>query len=113
MSDLYFSEHELGRKPRTENEIGASVWGGLVAFINALIDSGYFCDKFPELCPDNDGVIGTNRLTMSMAVSAEFPKLSIPLHPNFPKNYTYALPGSWISKALRISRCALVTSVRI
>ena len=29
------------------------------------------------------------------------------------KNYTYAMPGSWISKALRISRCALVTSVRV
>jgi hypothetical protein len=33
--------------------------------------------------------------------------------PNFPKNYTYAMQGSWISKDLRISRCALVTSVRI
>ena len=79
MSDLYFSERELGVKPRTENEIGASVWGGLVAYINALIDNGYFGDKFPELCPDKDGVIGTNRSTMSMAVSAEFPELSIPL----------------------------------
>ena len=29
------------------------------------------------------------------------------------KDYTYAMPGSRISKALRISRCALVTSVRI
>ena len=28
------------------------------------------------------------------------------------RNYNYAVPGSWISKALRISRCALVTSVR-
>jgi hypothetical protein len=28
-------------------------------------------------------------------------------------NYTYAMPGSWISKDLRISRCGLVTSVRI
>ncbi len=32
---------------------------------------------------------------------------------NSRQNYTYAMPGSWISKALRISRCALVTSVRI
>jgi hypothetical protein len=29
------------------------------------------------------------------------------------RNYNDAMPGSWISKALRISRCALVTSVRI
>jgi len=29
------------------------------------------------------------------------------------RNYNDALPGSWMSKALRISRCALVTSVRI
>jgi hypothetical protein len=79
MSDLYFSERELGPKPRTEDEIGAAVWGGLVAYINSLIDNGYFGDKFPEMCPDNDGVVGTNRSTMSMAVSAEFPELSIPL----------------------------------
>jgi hypothetical protein len=79
MSDLYFSERELGPKPRTENEIGAIVWGGLVAYVNALIDNGHFGDKFPEMCPDNDGVIGTSRSAMSMAVSAEFPELSIPL----------------------------------
>lgn len=29
------------------------------------------------------------------------------------RNYDEALPGSWMSKALRISRCALVNSVRI
>ena len=29
------------------------------------------------------------------------------------KNYTYAVSWSWIFKALRISRCALDTSVRI
>jgi hypothetical protein len=79
MSDLYFSEREFGPKPRTENEIGASVWGGLVAYVNALIDNGYFGDQFPEMCPDNDGVTGTSKSTMSMAVSAEFPELSIPL----------------------------------
>lgn len=79
MSDLYFSERELGPKPRTEDEIGATVWGGLVAYINSLIDNGYFGDKFAEMCPDNDGVIGTSRSTMSMAVLAEFPELSIPL----------------------------------
>ncbi|MEA2014700.1 MAG: glycosyltransferase family 2 protein [Thermodesulfobacteriota bacterium] len=42
-----------------------------------------------------------------------YPILRHYIHPNFPKNYTYAMPGSWISKALRISRCALVNSVRI
>ena len=29
------------------------------------------------------------------------------------RNYDEALPGSWMSRALRISRYALVTSVRI
>jgi len=79
MSNLYFSEREFGQKPRTENEIGANIWGGLVAYINGLIDNGYFGDKFPEMCPDNDGVVGTNKSTMSLAVSAEFPEIKIPL----------------------------------
>jgi len=79
MSNLYFSERELGQKPRTENEVGANVWDGLIAYINGLIDNGYFGDKFPEMCPDNDGVVGTNKSTMSLAVSAEFPEIKIPL----------------------------------
>jgi hypothetical protein len=32
--------------------------------------------------------------------------------PDFPKNYTYAMPGSWMSKVLRISGYASVTAVR-
>jgi hypothetical protein len=79
MSTHYFSERELGPKPRTENEVGANAWGGLVAFINTLIDNGYFGDKFPEMCPDNDGVVGTNKSTMSLAVLAEFPEIKFPL----------------------------------
>lgn len=78
---LYFSERELGQKPRTENEIGTNVWGGLVAYINSLIDNGFFGDKFPEMCPDNDGIVGTNKATMSLAISAEFPDIKIPLDP--------------------------------
>ena len=76
---MYFSEREFGQKPRTESEIGVSVWGGFVAYINSLIDNGYFGDKFPEMCPDNDGVVGTSKSTMALAVSAEFPELKIPL----------------------------------
>jgi len=37
----------------------------------------------------------------------------VPSHLISRRNYNDALPGSWMSKALRISRCALVTSVRI
>ena len=79
MSKIYFSERELGQKPRTENEISINVWGGFVAYINGLIDNGYFGEKFPEMCPDNDGIVGTNKSIMSLAVSAEFPEIKIPL----------------------------------
>lgn len=79
MSNYYFSERELGQPPRTENEIRINVWGGLVALINGLIDKNYFGDKFPERCPDNDGVVGTDELTMSLVISAEFPDIKFPL----------------------------------
>ena len=82
MSRLYFSERELGPKPRIETEIEASVWGGLVLFINGLAEQGYFGKHFPLMCPDNDGVVGTDEADMSLAILAEFPDIRFPFSPS-------------------------------
>ncbi|MBF0120845.1 MAG: hypothetical protein HQK79_18615 [Desulfobacterales bacterium] len=42
-----------------------------------MIDNGFFGDKFP----DNDGVVGINKSTMSLAISVEFQELEFPLNP--------------------------------
>jgi hypothetical protein len=79
MADTYFSERELGKKPQTETEISPKIWGYLVASINQLIDNGAFGLHFPEQCPDDDGVIGSNIALFSQILTAEIPELSWPL----------------------------------
>lgn len=83
MSNIYFGEREFGLKPRTENEIDANVWGGLVASINNLIEEQYFAGKFPERCPDYpdsiDKIYGTNKAMMTSTILALFPNIKFPL----------------------------------
>ncbi len=83
MSNLYFGEREFGLKPRTENEIDANVWGGLVALIDGLIDEEYFAQAFPERCPDFsnslDKIYATNQSRMRAAILGSFPTLKFPL----------------------------------
>ncbi|MGB3205252.1 MAG: hypothetical protein WBB28_09705 [Crinalium sp.] len=80
MSNLYFGEREFGLKPRTENEINANVWGGLVAYINNLIEEQYFAGKFPERCPDYaDMIYGTNKTMMTATILALFQNIKFPL----------------------------------
>jgi len=75
----YFSDREQGPRPRTEEMISPAAWGGVVALIQSLISTGAFGAKFPELCPDRQGPIGTDESALSLAVLAEFPGLSWPL----------------------------------
>ncbi len=83
MSNLYFGEREFGLKPRTQNEIDANIWGGLVASINNLIEEQYFAGKFPERCPDFpdsvDKIYGTNKAMMTSTILALFPNIKFPL----------------------------------
>jgi hypothetical protein len=83
MSNLYFSEREIGLKPRIENEINDNVWGGLIALIDNLIDQQYFAQTFPERCPDFpdslEHIYGTNRSRMESAIWGHFANFKFPL----------------------------------
>ena len=79
MSARYFSDREIGLRPRVEQTISPTVWGGLYAIISALITKGAFGVDFPDECPDGEGVIGTNWHTMTLAVHAEIPDLPWPV----------------------------------
>lgn len=76
---MYFSDRELGPRPRTEEEISDNVWGGLFAIVSALISQGAFGIDFPEECPDGEGTAGTDEYTMRLALAAEVPDLPWPL----------------------------------
>ncbi len=75
----YFSDRENGPRVRTEQVISPAVWAGLVATVQALINSGAFGLRFPERCPDGQAVCGCDTDALAASVIAEMPGLAWPL----------------------------------
>lgn len=75
----YFSDKEQGYKERSEEVISFAAWGGIVSAVKSLIASGAFGEKFPILCPDGVGTIGTDENSLSLAIKAEIQGLEWPL----------------------------------
>lgn len=78
MSD-YFSDRQNGPRARTEQVISPTVWAGLVATVQALINSAAFGLRFPERCPDGQAICGSDSDALAATVSAEMPGLAWPL----------------------------------
>ncbi|WP_218586343.1 MULTISPECIES: hypothetical protein [unclassified Pseudomonas] len=78
MSD-YFSDRQNGPRARTEQVISPTVWAGLVATVQALINSGAFGLRFPERCLDGQATCGGDADALAASVSAEMPGLAWPL----------------------------------
>lgn len=82
MSDTaqgYFTDRELGPKPRTDETINERVWGGLYALIQSRLGDDSFGYRFPSQCPDGYGASGTDSETMKLTAAAEIPDLDWPL----------------------------------
>jgi len=75
----YFSDRENGPRPRVDESISPLAWGGIVAVVQALISSGAFGIKYPEMCPDGAGPVGTDEKSLSLVLRAEIPELDWPL----------------------------------
>lgn len=75
----YFSDRQNGPRARTEQVISPIVWAGLVATVQALINSGAFGLRFPERCPDGQATCGGDVDALAASVSAEMPGLAWPL----------------------------------
>ena len=75
----YFSDRENGPRTRTEQVISPEVWAGLVATVQALINSGAFGLRFPERCPDGQAICGCDQGAIAASVVAEMPGLTWPL----------------------------------
>lgn len=76
---MYFSEKELGARPRIVEQITQSVWGGLVATIKTRFNDGSFGYRYPEECPDGNSICGCDYRTLSLSLTAEIPDISLPL----------------------------------
>lgn len=76
MSDLYFSDRERGPRPRTTEDISATVWTALRHLVQSRIDDGSFGYKFPEVCPDGTGPYGCDARKFDAIARAEIRELS-------------------------------------
>ena len=74
----YFSDKERGLKPRTDETISPSLWGGIVSMVEGMIDGGAFAKDFPEICQDGGVICGTDRQSFGRALKAEIPELAYP-----------------------------------
>lgn len=72
----YFSDSERGEKPRENKEINKRVWGGIRAKIAARVADGSFGKSFPENCPDDRGVTGSNEADLQDSMLSLVPNLS-------------------------------------
>lgn len=75
----YFSDKEGKLKPQTIDSITPAVWGGIVAFIQSLVATGAFGKRYPEICPDGNGPIGTDEHSFVLALRAEVSDVQWPL----------------------------------
>ena len=82
MSAEYFSDSEVGPRPRTKEDIGEKAWKGVFALIQAGIEDGSFGFKYPETCPDGAGPIGTDRNMFWAAAQGDIPDLKLPVDPS-------------------------------
>jgi hypothetical protein len=75
----YFSDRQRGPRPRTNEIIEPSVWGGIYAIVSALLSNGSFGCSFPENCPDGYGVIGHDSRALELMLKAQHPDMPYPL----------------------------------
>jgi hypothetical protein len=68
VTNQLFSDREFGQKPRKEQEIPPNVWGGIVAVIEPLVETGAFGIDFPKQCSDGQGPVGTDRRAFELVL---------------------------------------------
>ncbi len=81
MNHTYFSDRELGPRPRVSEEITQSAWGGIFSAVKARIKDGSFGLRYPYTCPDNQAPYGCDEQPFSLALKAEVPAIVWPLDP--------------------------------
>ncbi|WP_454702989.1 AbiJ-NTD4 domain-containing protein [Agrobacterium burrii] len=78
----YFSDREIGERPRDRDDIDEGVWGGIRAIIRTRIENGSFGAAYPDMCTDGRGPIGTDENTLWLVMRSEIPNLGEkPWHP--------------------------------
>lgn len=78
----YFSESELGPRPRTSEELSGAVWGAIVALIWSRIADGSFGNFYGIECNDGGAIYRVDEQAFSLALRGEVPEIPWPLVPD-------------------------------
>jgi hypothetical protein len=74
MAEEYFSDRELGPRPRSVEEITPKMWRGIVGVLELLIKKDSFGLDFPETsCGDGEWTTGTDRNAFISTAQLEIP----------------------------------------
>ncbi|MBI4494386.1 MAG: hypothetical protein HY690_16505 [Chloroflexi bacterium] len=82
MTSPYFSDRELGPRPRINGDVSPGAWGGIVAAVESRITDGSLGHHYPARCEDGLGCYGCDRDSFRLAVQSEIPDLTWPLDPD-------------------------------
>ena len=82
MGAAYFSDRELGPRPRVEEEISPSAWSGIFGTIQSRIADNSFGYRYPLGCPDGLGPYGFDESLFYRALEAEIPDIPLPPYPS-------------------------------
>jgi hypothetical protein len=78
VSASYFSDREIGERPRIKEEIDGTAWGGVVALVKSRILDASFGFRYPLPCRDNEGIFACDEDLFSQAVNGEISDISWP-----------------------------------
>jgi len=79
MTNLYFSERELGLPEQNQEQISKAAWGGIVAIIGILQTTEAFGATFPDNCADGRGCSGANGGMLFLTIQSDLPNLQWPV----------------------------------
>src|SRR5581483_9289266 len=66
----YFSDRSFGPPPRVLTDMDETLRGAIVEVIRGRADDGSFGAEYPDRCPDNPSVIGTDTRALRAAIIA-------------------------------------------
>ena len=66
----YFTDRNVGPKPRVDVDIGPSVMRGVLGLLRARANDGSYGLEYPEQCPDGRGPVGTDNNALRDALAA-------------------------------------------
>ncbi|MGI2851616.1 AbiJ-NTD4 domain-containing protein [Bacillus cytotoxicus] len=73
----YFSDKELGKKELKSEKVTVSVFNGIVSLYKKYQKN--FSHDFPDTCPDNDMICGTDVQLLNATIKAQIPEMETPI----------------------------------